>query len=156
PARPAWKVLLRPRTIVYFSVWGAIGLALLFALGTRSHTDISVAPDRNPPYMLMSDGSVRNAYTVKLRNMQSRPRQMKVAIAGLPGAAMWSDEMGRDAAARELIFTVPADSTAPQRLYLVAPAGTPAQDFACTVTSLDDQRETDAAETRFSAPGEGQ
>jgi cytochrome c oxidase accessory protein FixG len=156
PARPAWKVLLRPRTIVYFSVWGAIGLALLFALGTRSHTDISVAPDRNPPYMLMSDGSVRNAYTVKLRNMQSRPRQMKVAIAGLPGAAMWSDEMGRDAAARELIFTVPADSTAPQRLYLVAPAGTPAQDFAFTVTSLDDQRETDAAETRFSAPGEGQ
>jgi hypothetical protein len=46
---------------------------MLFALGTRSHTEISAAADRNPPFMLMSDGSVRNAFTAKLRNMESRP-----------------------------------------------------------------------------------
>jgi len=156
PARPAWKALLRPRTIAYFSVWGGIGLAMLFALGARSHTDISVAPDRNPPFMLMSDGSVRNAYTVKLRNMQSRPRPMRVTIEGLDGATMWSDQMSRDNAARALTFTVPADSTAPLRLYIVAPPATPAQDFAFRVTSLDEQRETDIGETRFSAPGDPQ
>jgi cytochrome c oxidase accessory protein FixG len=152
--RPAWKALLRPRTIVYFAVWGGIGLALMFALGTRSRTEISVAPDRNPPFMLMSDGSVRNAYTVKLRNMQSRPRPMQVTIEGLAGAAMWSDEMNRADAARTLRFTVPADATGPLRLYLIAPPGTPAQDFAFTVTSLDERRETDSGETHFAAPGE--
>jgi len=150
--RPAWKALLRPRTIVYFSVWGGIGLALLFALGARSRTEISVAPDRNPPFMLMSDGSVRNSYTVKLRNMQSRPRPMQVTIEGLAGATMWSDEMNRADASRALTFTVPADAAAPLRLYLIAPPGTPAQDFAFTVTSLDERRETDSGETQFAAP----
>ena len=76
----AWKSLLRPRTIAYFTVWAAIGLVLLFALGTRSHTAISAAPDRNPPYMLMSDGRVSNAYTLKLRNMESRPRDRKSVV----------------------------------------------------------------------------
>ena len=152
--RPAWKALLRPRTVVYSLVWAGIGLGLLFALGARTHIGISVAQDRNPPFMLMSDGSVRNAYTVKLRNMESRPRPMQVAIAGLAGATMWSDEMNRADATRALTFTVPADASEPLRLYLIAPPGTPAQDFAFTVTSLDERRETDSGETQFAAPGE--
>jgi len=154
PARPAWKALLRPRTLVYFLVWTGIGLGLLFALGTRSHTDISSAPDRNPPFMLMSDGSVRNAYTVKLRNMESRPRTMRVAIEGLPGALMWTDEIDRKDAARELLRTVPADETGALRVYVIAPPGTPAQDFAFTVVAPGGKREHDTSETHFTAPGE--
>jgi cytochrome c oxidase accessory protein FixG len=153
PPRPAWKALLRPRTIAYFTVWCAIGLALLFALGTRSHTDISAAPDRNPPFMLMSDGSVRNAFTVKLRNMETRPRTMRVALEGLPGALMWSDAIGREDAARSLDTPVPADATQPLRLYVIAPAGTREQPFAFTVASLDEQGETDTSEVTFAAPG---
>ena len=81
--RPVWKSILHPRTIVYLTVWGGIGLGLLFALGTRNRTGLTIAQDRNPPFMLMSDGSIRNAYTLKLRNMESRPRTMEVAIEGL-------------------------------------------------------------------------
>jgi cytochrome c oxidase accessory protein FixG len=152
--RPAWKSLLRPRTIVYFTVWAAIGLALLFALGTRAHTGISAAPDRNPPYMLMSDGSVRNAYTLKLRNMESRPRAMRVVLEGLPGAAMWTDEIDRADAARELVENVPADATRSVRVYVIAPPDTPGQDFAFAVTSLDEQVEMAETQARFTAPGE--
>ena len=152
--RPAWKALLRPRTIVYFLVWGGIGLGLLFALGARSHTEISAAPDRNPPFMLMSDGSVRNAFTVKLRNMESRPRPMRVAIEGLPGALMWSDEIAREDAARTIERVVPPDETAALRIYVIAPPDTPGQDFAFTVVTLGDRAETDRSETRFTAPGD--
>jgi len=152
--RPAWKALMRPRTIVYFFAWSGIGLGLLFALGARSHTDISAAPDRNPPFMLMSDGSVRNAFTVKLRNMQSRPRAMRVSLEGLPGAEIWTDETSREAAARSVERTVPADETAALRIYVIAPPGTPAQDFAFTVASLDEQGETDSSETHFTGPGD--
>jgi cytochrome c oxidase accessory protein FixG len=151
--RPAWKALLRPRTLVYLVVWSALGLGLLFALGTRTHTDISVEADRNPPFMLMSDGSVRNAFTVRLRNMESRPRRMRVALEGLPGALMWTDEMGREDAARVLERTVPADAAAPLRIYVIAPAGTAAQEFAFTVVSLDEQAENDRSEMTFAAPG---
>ena len=152
--RPVWKALLRPRTVVYSLVWAGIGLGLLFALGARTRTDISVAQDRNPPFMLMSDGSVRNAYTVNLRNMQSRPRDMRVAIEGLPGAVMWTDEMPREDASRELMQTVPADATEPLRIYVIAPAGTAGQDFAFTVATLDQRPETDIGEARFAAPEE--
>src|SRR3546814_20579790 len=87
------------RTWVYFGILGAIGLALLFALGVRNHTDLSVSPDRNPPFMLLRDGSIRNAYTLKLRNMESRPRAMEIALEGLPGALLWTAAIARSAAA---------------------------------------------------------
>ncbi len=152
--RPVWKTLLRPRTLIYFSIWGGIGLALLFALGARTHTELSAAADRNPPFMLMSDGSVRNAFTLKIRNMESRPRSFTVNLDGLDGAVMWSGTVSRDNAARVLEVAVAPDQTKPIRAYVVAPAGTAATDFAFTVTSNDEQAETDRSEVRFVVPGE--
>ena len=112
PATPAWKALLRPRIFIYFGVWGAIGAGLLFALGTRTHTDLTVSPDRNPPFMLLKDGSVRNAYTLRLRNMEARPRDMEVALMGLPqGAVMWTDAVARENAAPKQMIAVPANET---------------------------------------------
>ena len=106
--------------------------------------------------MLMSDGSIRNAFTLKLRNMESRPRDMTVSLTGLPGAVMWSDTIRRQDAAPTQTVTVPADETRTVRAYVMVPAGTPARDFTFTITSNDEQRESDTVATRFSAPGDGQ
>jgi len=154
--RPVWKTMLRPRTLIYSAIWGGIGLALLFALGTRAHTELSAAADRNPPFMLMSDGSVRNAFTLKIRNMESRPRSFTIAIDGLDQAVMWSGTVPRDEAARMLEVAVAADQTQAIRAYIAAPAGSAAQDFAFTVTSADEQAETDRSEVRFVVPGEAE
>jgi cytochrome c oxidase accessory protein FixG len=151
--RPAWQALLRPRTLIYFSLWGAIGLALLFALGVRSHTDLTVSLDRNTPFMLLKDGSVRNAYTLKLRNMESRPRQMEIALQGLPGALLWTDTIAQTAAARSQVFEVPADETRTVRAYVAAPPRTAQQTFAIVLISRDEQAERDVSETLFNAPG---
>jgi cytochrome c oxidase accessory protein FixG len=157
PAKPAWKALLRPRTFIYFGVWVAIGAGLLFALGTRSHTDLTVSPDRNPPFMLMKDGSVRNAYTLRLRNMEARPRAMEVALQGLPnGAVMWSETMAMDEAAPALTVTVPANETRVLRAYVVLPRGSEGDDdglpFAFRLTARDEARESDAEQTSFAMP----
>ncbi len=152
---PAWKTLMHPRTFIYFGIWGAIGVAMLFALGTRSHTDLTVSPDRNPPYMLMKDGSVRNAYTLRLRNMEARPRDMEIALVGMPeSAVMWTDRMAREDAAQSLTVTVPADETRVVRAYVVVPAGTDVDGFTFQVTSLDEQGEQDSEETTFTGPGD--
>ncbi|HSG35691.1 MAG TPA: cytochrome c oxidase accessory protein CcoG, partial [Sphingomonadaceae bacterium] len=153
PPRPVWKSILHLRTIAYFAVWSAIGVALLFALGNRSRTDLTVAPDRNPPFMLMSDGSVRNSYTLKLRNMQNRPREMAVSLDGLPGGIMWTEEIPRDAAARSLTREVDADSIETMRAYVVAPRGTTDQEFAFVLTAQDGTSESDRETTRFDGPG---
>ena len=154
--RPAWKALLRPRTIAYFMIWGSIGIGLLFMLGQRGRIDISVAPDRNPPFMLMSDGSVRNAYTLKLRNMVGQPRKMQLTLQGLPGAVMWTGAIAKEQAARTQIITVPADTTQTVRAYVTAPAETKQQRFSFAVRTLDPRAETAASETRFTTAEGGQ
>ena len=157
PAQPAWKALLRFRTLVYLGVWSAIGAGLLFALGTRAHTGLTVAQDRNPPFMLLKDGSVRNAYTLRLRNMEARPRAMTLALEGLPeGAVMWTEAVSLENAARGQAVTVPANETKVLRAYVMLPPGSHADGFAFRLTSDDEQGETARVETTFAMPGDAE
>ncbi|GGY93505.1 cytochrome c oxidase accessory protein CcoG [Novosphingobium colocasiae] len=146
------KLIWRPRTLVYFTVWGSIGLALLFMLGTRIHTDLTAAKDRNPPYIVLSDGSIRNAYTLRIRNMEGRPRRMEIALEGLSGGLLWSDDVGREQAARKIVRTVAADETQSVRAYVVAPANTPPQDFTFALQALGQAGEADNAKVQFDTP----
>ncbi|MER9559401.1 cytochrome c oxidase accessory protein CcoG [Mesorhizobium sp. M0323] len=82
------RKIFRPRTYVYIAMWGLIGLGLLYSLMTRDRLEINVLHDRNPQFVTLSDGSIRNGYTVKLLNMIPEPRTIIVTIWGLPGAEM--------------------------------------------------------------------
>ncbi len=152
PPTSHMKLIWHPRTLFYLGVWSAIGFGLLFALGTRQHIDLAVQKDRNPPFMLMSNGEVRNAWTVKLKNMEGRPRPMTVSLEGLKGGVMWSDTMSRDDAARHLSLLVPADTTMPVRIYVVSPADVEEQDFTFVLTATDKEGGGDRAEAHFAAP----
>ena len=147
-----WQLIWHPRTLVYLAIWSSIGLALLFALGTRQHIALSVAKDRNPPFMLMSDGELRNAYAVKLRNMEDRPRRFELTLVGVPGATMWSEDMDRKQAARVLTRNVAPDQTDPVRIYVVAPKGTHEQDLRFDLKALDAEGGTAHYTTRIDAP----
>ena len=151
--RPVLKSLQRPRTIAYFTVWAGIGAAMLFALGTRTRLDISAQQDRNPIFVRLSNGSIRNAYTVKLRNMENRPRTMEISVDGVTGARLWSDAGSREEAGSTLRKVVPADSVAKLRLFLVLPAGGASQqDFRFTVRALDARGGMDSEPARFERP----
>lgn len=154
-ARPITRALFHTRTLVYVGAWAAIGLALLFALGARKHIDISVQKDRNPPFTIQPDGSVRNDYTVKLLNMEGRPRPMQVTLDGLPGAVMWTDEMPREKASRRLDFMVPADQVQKVRIYIAAPDTTEEQKFDFVLEAKDKDGGGDTNRQRFDTPGEG-
>ena len=82
------RKLLRPRTLIYFAAWSLVGLGLLYALLTRDRLQVNVLADRNPQFVVLSDGSIRNGYTVKLLNMIPEPRTIIVTLQGLPGAEM--------------------------------------------------------------------
>ena len=124
-APPVLKTLLRPRTIIYLTIWAAIGAAMLFTLGQRTRLDISVQHDRNPAFVQLSDGEVRNNYTVKIRNMETRPRVVSLSISGLPGAVAWNETGSRASAATTLHVPVPADSVTKVRLFVAAPGAGP-------------------------------
>jgi cytochrome c oxidase accessory protein FixG len=120
--RPLWRTLLRPRILVYFAIWAGIGLAMLFSLGQRDRLDIHAEPDRNPRFVQLSDGWLRNGYTVKLRNMETRPRRVDIAISGLPGAVIWSEDGSRAAAGSGLRVALAPDAVTKIRMFVAAPA----------------------------------
>ena len=135
--RPIMKHLLRPRTILYFVLWAGIGVLLLLALFMRSPFDVSVSPVRNPLFVPLSDGSIRNAYELRLRNKQHEARPFAVTVDGGTGLIVALE--GADGN----VVTVPADETLSQRVYLTAPAGselagTPQVGLDMTVTDTTD------------------
>lgn len=150
---PVLKTLFRIRTIIYFSVWAAIGLAMLFAVGNRTRIDISANHDRNPLYVQLADGDVRNAYTANLRNMENRPRTMEVSMSGLGQAVLWSSKGARETAGQTVTVEVPADSVGRVRLFVAASgAGPQREEFSLTVRAKDDLTAQDTHDVFFERP----
>ena len=83
-----WRVIFRFRTMLYFGIWALVGIGMLIALGSRDRLELNVLHDRNPLHVTLSDGSIRNGYTVKLLNMIPEPRTIFLSLEGLPGATM--------------------------------------------------------------------
>ena len=118
PARYRW---LRPRTVLYAGLIAVVGVAMLAALLLRSDLDLTVERDRNPVYVLLSDGMIRNGYTLKAINKTYAKRTLTLALDGLPGAhvAIVGSDVGDTAT-----FTVEPDKLRSVRVYVRAPAGT--------------------------------
>ncbi len=76
---------VRPRVILYAAALVAVAAVMLFGLSTRATIDLNVLRDRNPNFVQLSDGSVRNAYTVKVMNRAAKARDFSLAIEGLQG-----------------------------------------------------------------------
>ena len=150
--RSVLKTILRPRTLAYFSLWSAVGLGMAAALADRSRIDISAQHDRNPRYVQLSDGDVRNDYMIKVRNMEGRPREAELAIAGLDGARLWTQGGSREDAGTSLRTTIPADALAKVPIFVAAPGGgREHEDVRFTVRVLE-SGETDSVEAKFERP----
>ncbi len=154
PTKTPLQRLLRPRTLLYFAVWVGIGLAMLFTLGTRERMEIDIAQSRNPVWIRLSDGAIRNSYTVKLRNMENRPRAFELRVQGVEGR-MWNESMDRDSARDSVRFEVPADSVHKQNIYLAAPGdGPPQTSVLFTARALDREGGEASGQARFERPEE--
>jgi len=55
-------------------------------LATRQADGVSVLHYRNPLYVRLSDGSLRNAYTLRIINKSLEPRTYVLSMTGLPDA----------------------------------------------------------------------
>ncbi|MEM8879773.1 MAG: cytochrome c oxidase accessory protein CcoG [Pseudomonadota bacterium] len=118
--RPIWHHILRPRTMIYTTLWSAIGVALVVMLFIRTPLDITVAAVRNPQFVTLSDGSIRNAYDIRIRNMTGEHSEFHVSLR--------SDDILRLEleGQSDLIVPVAADATQLQRVYVIARPSDPA------------------------------
>lgn len=116
--RPIWAHILRPRTILYSIIWAAFGFAMMYALFIRPEIELTVAPVRNPTFVTMSDGSIRNAYEIRLRNKHAEPRQFGIHVSG--DLALRIELEGTPYGS----LTVGPDTTHRLRVYVTTPTGT--------------------------------
>ncbi|WP_299360922.1 cytochrome c oxidase accessory protein CcoG [uncultured Paracoccus sp.] len=143
PPRSLWRHVLRPRTLLYFTLWAAIGVGLLVALLMRSPYDLNVSPIRNPQFVTLSDGSIRNTYELRLRNKQASEQQFTVGISDADGNPV--PELSLTLEGGSPLVTVAPDATFQQRVYVTAAPGTPeaeggARDLTLWIEDQDDGR----------------
>jgi len=114
-----------------------------------------VLHDRNPQYVLESDGSIRNGYTVRLLNMVPKPRNMEVTLDGLPGATMRVNGMS-EVDVRSFVVNVEPDEATTLKVFVTVPADeieSKVESFHFDVKDVD-SAEADSYKAVFNAPGE--
>ena len=111
---------IRPRTLLYAGLFALVGAIMLVAWFNRTLLDVNVLPDRVPPYVMLSDGSVRNSYVVKILNKRQEHRSFKISLRDLPGAHL-SVLGATDLAMSEI--TVASDELREVRLFITLPVG---------------------------------
>ncbi len=106
---------IRPRTIYYASVLSIVGAIMLYALIARAPLELHVLHDRNPLFVQLSDGNIRNGYEIKILNKTHDHRLYSLSVEGLENASIEVKAAG-DNTANNLL--VKADSVGKFHVYL--------------------------------------
>lgn len=127
--KPVYK-FVRSRTIYYavalVLVSGLVGWGLL----TRPAMDLHALRDRNPTFVRLHDGAIRNGYTLKIANRTFQPQTVEVTFQGLAGARL---RMPGEAAGQILTATIPANEVRAVRVFVTAdPAETAPESLPAT------------------------
>jgi cytochrome c oxidase accessory protein FixG len=116
--------IVRPRTLVYVALIVAVSAAMAFSFATRRSLGVDVMHDRNPIFVTLSDGSVRNVYTVRVLNPKGYEREFRLSLNGLPQGklAVMGEGAGDETGVRVI---APPDQTLELRVTITVPDGVP-------------------------------
>jgi polyferredoxin len=96
----------------------AVAGLMAFKLATRADLFVNVLHDRNPLAVTLSDGGVRNAYTVRVLNKRPENRAVDLLVSGAPDLRLQIvDASGGPS------VTVGPDQTLELRVLVIAPPG---------------------------------
>ena len=141
--RTSKPALLRPRTMIYAGLIGFVGAIMLYALSQRTLLEVNVLADRNPFFVRLSNGDIRNGYTMKILNKMHEPRKFEVAIEGIEAARL---ALSGQAKGGPPHIAVPTDVLSEMKLFVVVPAGelsklnASGQAFSIVVRDVDSGR----------------
>ncbi len=82
----------RPRVIVYTTILTIALLGITFGLSTLDAVELKVLHSRLPLYVINSDGSIRNKYTLKVLNKTTSDMQVKITASGQDGLVLTGAE----------------------------------------------------------------
>ena len=115
---PAYK-LVRGRTLYYAAALVLVSGLTLWGLTHRNLIDLHVLRDRNPMFVTLHDGAIRNGYTLKIANRTFHSRPMEIRFDG--PASVQLKTSGAPAATQVLRVLVPANEVRAIRVFVTAP-----------------------------------
>ncbi|MGE0767469.1 MAG: cytochrome c oxidase accessory protein CcoG [Hyphomicrobiaceae bacterium] len=148
---------VRARTVLYAAVLALVASVMLVVWLNRATLEINVQRDRNPPFVRLSDGGIRNGYTVKILNKLHQPHTYRLRADGLVGATMRI--VGFEDGAEPQI-TVPTDALRELRVFITVPPDALARlksgstDLSIVVRDIESRAETQRT-TSFLKDGTG-
>lgn len=116
---PSVARLIRPRTVLYSVLIVVVGAIMIWALANRITLSINILHDRNPEYVMLADGGVRNAYTIRILNKQVDTRHLAISIEGPTDATL--DIIGASNEQGRLIVEVSPDQSRELRAIVSLP-----------------------------------
>ncbi len=112
---PIW----RPRTFYYIAIISLLSGLMLYGFLARQRVDLTVIHDRNPLYVKLSDGSIRNTYLIKIANKTHDDMDIALSVEGVDIGEMRIVGAGHvDASSMQVL----ANSVSTFRVMLTAPA----------------------------------
>jgi len=119
--KPSFFKIVRTRTVLYAAIIALVGSVMTYALATRRSDGLSVIHDRNPMYVRLSDGGVRNAYAIRILNKTLQTQNFVLTLSGLPDAKV--DVIGAEAASgADPVIEVGPDQTREMRVLVTTHA----------------------------------
>jgi len=82
--KPPIELWRRPRILVYIAIMLAAIIGIIFGLAHLGAIELKVLHERQPLYVLQSDGSVQNKYVVKVLNKTDQDMRLKISVSGHP------------------------------------------------------------------------
>ncbi|SNR92787.1 cytochrome c oxidase accessory protein FixG [Methylobacillus rhizosphaerae] len=80
-----WK---RPKVLGYAAALLIASLILGYNIGSRNDTDANVQQIRQPLFIVLSDGSVRNRYQVNIANRTDDDQRYELKVQGIPAKSL--------------------------------------------------------------------
>lgn len=85
--------LLRVRTVGYGFAILVMLAALVYNLATRADVQLSIQSVRQPLFVVLSDGGIRNRYQIHITNKTAEEQRFQIDARGLPEGALDLDGM---------------------------------------------------------------
>ena len=146
--------IIRPRTIIYSALLVIVSIIMLYALLNRSMLDVNILRDRNPLFVQLSSGDIRNGYTIKVMNKTTSDQKYSINIAGLEGYNIRAEGITEYTANGDPIVLVERDKLKSIKFYVSTPVANlndDSMDVTFTIEELA-SGEIDIQSTTFKGP----
>ena len=92
---------LRLRTLGYGGVILVMIVALVYNIATRSDVQLSIQPVRQPLFVVLSDGDIRDRYQIHITNKTLDVQSYRIGVRGIPEGALDLGEVGNEVSVRQ-------------------------------------------------------